>query len=128
MPQKKNPDVAELIRGKTGRVYGDLTTLLTLMKGLALTYNKDMQEDKEPLFDAYDTVFACLRLMTSECYRERRFNADRMAQSLYGDFLHRHRPRRFALASVEGGGVPFREAHEIVGGIVRDCIAKKARP
>jgi argininosuccinate lyase len=120
MPQKKNPDVAELIRGKTGRVYGDLTTLLTLMKGLALTYNKDMQEDKEPLFDAYDTVFACLRLM-ARMLQGAKFNPDRMAQSLYGDFSTAT-DLADALAS---DNVPFREAHEIVGGIVRDCLGKK---
>lgn len=120
MPQKKNPDVAELIRGKTGRVYGDLTALLTLMKGLALTYNKDMQEDKEPLFDAYDTVYACLRLMT-RMLQGAKFNPDRMAQSLYGDFS----TATDLADALAKDGVPFREAHEIVGGIVRDCIGKK---
>ena len=118
MPQKKNPDVAELIRGKTGRVYGDLITLLTLMKGLVLTYNKDMQEDKEPLFDAMDTVTACVKLM-------RRMLADveikpkRMAQSLYGDFS----TATDLADALAGTGVPFREAHEVIGKLVRDCLA-----
>jgi argininosuccinate lyase len=120
MPQKKNPDVAELIRGKTGRVYGDLTTLLTLMKGLALTYNKDMQEDKEPLFDAYDTILACLTLMT-RMLQGARFKPERMAQSLYGDFSTAT-DLADALASE---GIPFREAHEVVGIIVRESIKRK---
>jgi argininosuccinate lyase len=117
MPQKKNPDVAELVRGKTGRVYGDLVALLTLMKGLPLAYNKDMQEDKEPLFDAADTLSACLSVT---------------AAMLDGVAVDRAR----AAASLEGGhilatdladylvekGVPFREAHEVVGRIVRACV------
>jgi argininosuccinate lyase len=119
MPQKKNPDVAELIRGKTGRVYGDLLTLLTLMKGLVLAYNKDMQEDKEPLFDAYDTVFACVTLM-GRMLQDATFNSDRMGASLHGDFSTAT-DLADALAS---DGVPFREAHEIVGRVVRGCIEK----
>lgn len=120
MPQKKNPDVAELVRGKTGRVYGDLMTLLTLMKGLVLAYNKDMQEDKEPLFDAHDTVFACTTLM-SRLLADARFQTERMKQSLYGDFSTAT-DLADALAS---DGVPFREAHEIVGKLVRQCLARK---
>lgn len=119
MPQKKNPDVAELIRGKTGRVYGDLVTLLTLMKGLVLAYNKDMQEDKEPLFDAVDTARACVRLM-HRMLEGATFNADRMRQSLHGDFSTAT-DLADALAS---DGVPFREAHEIVGRVVKESIAK----
>lgn len=119
MPQKKNPDVAELIRGKTGRVYGDLTTLLTLMKGLVLTYNKDMQEDKEPLFDAADTVTLCTALM--RCMLETAsFKPDRMKEVMRGDFSTAT-DLADALAS---DGVPFREAHEIIGRIVRDCLKK----
>ncbi|MGC4046716.1 MAG: argininosuccinate lyase [Armatimonas sp.] len=119
MPQKKNPDVAELIRGKTGRVYGDLTTLLTLMKGLVLAYNKDMQEDKEPLFDAYDTVFACVTLM-ARMLKDATFNEERMGASLHGDFSTAT-DLADALAT---DGVPFREAHEVVGRVVRSCIEK----
>ena len=120
MPQKKNPDVAELIRGKTGRVYGDLTTLLTLMKGLVLTYNKDMQEDKEPLFDAADTVTLCVSLM-HRMLESAAFKPERMKQAMRGDFSTAT-DLADALAS---DGVPFREAHEIVGRIVRGCLASK---
>ncbi|HZP83168.1 MAG TPA: argininosuccinate lyase, partial [Chthonomonadaceae bacterium] len=117
MPQKKNPDVAELARGKTGRVFGDLMAILTLMKGLPLAYNKDMQEDKEPLFDATDT----LRLVIPSLQRTLStavFRADRMAAATAGDFstatdLADYLVRR---------GLPFREAHEVVGRIVRRCI------
>jgi argininosuccinate lyase len=117
MPQKKNPDVAELIRGKTGRVYGDLFTLLTLMKGLVLAYNKDMQEDKEPLFDAADTASACVRLMT-RLLAGARFRPQRMRESLRGDFS----TATDLADALAGAGVPFREAHEVVGKIVRDCL------
>ncbi len=120
MPQKKNPDVAELIRGKTARVYGDLVTLLTLMKGLVLAYNKDMQEDKEPLFDAYDTVFACVTLM-GRMLEGATFQEGRMGASLHGDFSTAT-DLADALAT---DGVPFREAHEIVGRVVRGCIEKQ---
>ncbi len=117
MPQKKNPDVAELIRGKTGRVYGDLVTLLTLMKGLVLAYNKDMQEDKEPLFDAVDTATACVRLMT-RMLGGAQFRADRMKAALRGDFS----TATDLADSLAASGVPFREAHEIVGKLVRACL------
>ena len=119
MPQKKNPDVAELIRGKTGRVYGDLVTLLTLMKGLVLTYNKDMQEDKEPLFDAFDTAHNCVMLM-GRMLESATFRADRMRQSLHGDFS----TATDLADALAGRGIPFREAHEVVGNLVRDCIEK----
>jgi argininosuccinate lyase len=119
MPQKKNPDVAELIRGKTGRVYGDLTTLLTLMKGLVLTYNKDMQEDKEPLFDAFDTTLMCVRLM-SRLFVGATWKTENMARACRGDFS----TATDLADSLAAGGVPFREAHEIIGKIVRDCIGK----
>nr|CAA9272172.1 Argininosuccinate lyase [uncultured Armatimonadetes bacterium] len=117
MPQKKNPDVAELIRGKTGRVYGDLITLLTLMKGLVLAYNKDMQEDKEPLFDTADTVSACVRLMT-RLLAGARFRPEKTGAALHGDFSTAT-DLADALAAAE---VPFREAHEIVGRLVRECL------
>ena len=118
MPQKKNPDVAELIRGKTARVYGDNLTLLTLMKGLVLAYNKDMQEDKEPLFDSFDTTLACTTLM-KRMLEAATFRPERMAGSLYGDFS----TATDLADSLAATGVPFREAHEVVGRIVRDCIA-----
>ncbi|MGC2423403.1 MAG: argininosuccinate lyase [Nitrospirota bacterium] len=117
MPQKKNPDVPELVRGKTGRVYGDLMALLTVMKGLPLAYNKDMQEDKEPVFDAADTVRGCLRAMT--------------------DIIRGMEPRREKMEAAAGEsystatdladwlakrGVPFRSAHEIVGKIVKKLV------
>jgi argininosuccinate lyase len=119
MPQKKNPDVAELIRGKTGRVYGDTMTLLTLMKGLVLAYNKDMQEDKEPLFDAYDTVLACVTLMT-RLLEGAVFKPERMKASLHGDFS----TATDLADALAASGVPFREAHEVVGKLVRDCITR----
>jgi argininosuccinate lyase len=119
MPQKKNPDVAELIRGKTGRVYGDLFSLLTLMKGLVLAYNKDMQEDKEPLFDACDTALACTTLMT-RLLAGARFRADRMQAALRGDFS----TATDLADALAAAGVPFREAHEITGRLVRDCLAQ----
>jgi argininosuccinate lyase len=120
MPQKKNPDVAELARGKTGRVYGDLISLLTLLKGLPLSYNKDMQEDKEPLFDAIDTLRLVIPAM-QKTLSTATFDRARMAQALHGDFstatdLADHLVRQ---------GMPFRDAHDIVGGIVRRCIDRK---
>lgn len=119
MPQKKNPDVAELIRGKTGRVYGDTIALLTLMKGLVLAYNKDMQEDKEPLFDAFDTVLACTTLM-GRLLEGATFKPERMKASLYGDFS----TATDLADALAADGVPFREAHEVVGRLVRKCIAE----
>jgi argininosuccinate lyase len=119
MPQKKNPDVAELIRGKTGRVYGDLVTLFTLMKGLVLAYNKDMQEDKEPLFDAHDTVFACTTLM-NRLLADAKFKPEKMKASLYGDFS----TATDLADALAAEGVPFREAHEVVGKLVRQCLEK----
>lgn len=116
MPQKKNPDVAELIRGKTGRVYGDLMALLTVMKGLPLAYNKDMQEDKEALFDAIDTVKKCLLVM-APMLATMRVNKDAMAQSARGGFINATDMADYLAAR----GVPFRRAHEIVGRLVLDC-------
>ncbi len=117
MPQKKNPDVAELARGKAGRVYGDLMALLTVMKGLPLAYNKDMQEDKEPLFDAVDT----LRLVVPAMQRTletARFQVERMAAATRGDFSTATDLADFLVRR----GLPFREAHDIVGQVVRHCI------
>jgi argininosuccinate lyase len=119
MPQKKNPDIAELIRGKTGRVYGDTITLLTIMKGLALAYNKDMQEDKEPLFDAFDTVRSCTVLMR-RMLEGASFRPERMKASMRGDFS----TATDLADALAADGVPFREAHEVIGKLVRVCIAE----
>ncbi len=117
MPQKKNPDVPELIRAKTGRVYGDLMSLLTVLKGLPLTYNKDLQEDKEPIFDAADTVLMCLKML-SLLIGSTTFNTERMKASLKGDFSNAVDLADYLVRR----GVPFRSAHEIVGRIVAYCI------
>ena len=119
MPQKKNPDIAELIRGKTGRVYGHLMGLLTSMKGLPLAYNKDMQEDKEGAFDAIDTVLDCIRLMTG-MLGAMKFNEARMRDSARGGFTN----ATDAADYLVGKGVPFRDAHGIVGQLVLMCIEK----
>ena len=111
MPQKKNPDIAELVRGKTGRVYGALMSLLTTMKGIPLAYNKDMQEDKEMAFDAMDTVKNCLTLFTG-MLRTMRFKKERFTNATdAADYL-------------VGKGVPFRDAHGIIGRLVLYCIEK----
>jgi argininosuccinate lyase len=117
MPQKKNPDVAELIRGKTGRVYGDLQALLTLMKGLPLAYNRDMQEDKIPLFDAVDTTLACLEVCAG-LVRALRPNATAMAAAA-GNLLCATDVADFLV----GKGLPFRDAHAVTGLLVRLCLA-----
>jgi argininosuccinate lyase len=113
MPQKKNPDVAELVRGKVGRVYGDLSALLTLMKGMPLTYNRDLQEDKEPLFDASDTLQLCLAVIARmiPCIR---VNAARMQEAAREGYME---ATDLADALV-ARGVPFREAHAVVGKLV----------
>ncbi|MBN1959174.1 MAG: argininosuccinate lyase [Desulfuromonadales bacterium] len=117
MPQKKNPDVPELVRGKTGRVYGNLISLLTLMKALPLAYNKDMQEDKEPLFDTIDTVKGSLKIF-----------ADMIAQmKIKGDNMRIAAARGFSTATDVADycvrkGLPFRQAHEVVGKTVRYCV------
>ncbi len=121
MPQKKNPDVAELIRGKTGRVYGDLMSLLTVMKGLPLAYNKDMQEDKEALFDAIDTVHKCL-LLTTPMLKTMEVRKDNMAKGARGGFTNATDVADYLAKR----GVPFREAHEIVGRLVLYCTQKQA--
>lgn len=119
MPQKKNPDIAELVRGKTGRVYGALMSLLTTMKGIPLAYNKDMQEDKEMAFDAMDTVKNCLTLFTG-MLRTMRFKKERMAESAMNGFTN----ATDAADYLVGKGVPFRDAHGIIGRLVLYCIEK----
>jgi argininosuccinate lyase len=116
MPQKKNPDFAELVRGKTGRVLGDLQSLLVTLKGLPLAYNKDMQEDKEPAFDAIDTLAASLRAM-SGMLDTMRVNADTMAAGARGGFMAATDLADYLV----GKGVPFRQAHETVGRLVLSC-------
>ena len=113
MPQKKNPDIAELIRGKSGRVYGSLISLLTTMKGLPLAYNKDMQEDKEMSFDAIDTVKSLIKLM-SGMLSSMKFNHERMAKSARGGFTNATDAADYLVKK----NVPFRDAHEIVGRLV----------
>ena len=119
MPQKKNPDAAELVRGKTGRVYGDLMALLTVMKGLPLAYNKDMQEDKEQVFDAVDTVQKCL-LVVEPMLRTMKVNKEVMAQGAKGGFTNATDLADYLAKK----NVPFREAHEIVGKLVLYCSKK----
>ena len=117
MPQKKNPDVAELIRGKTGRVYGDLLALLTTMKGLPLAYNKDMQEDKEALFDARDTLAQALPMFT-QMLQTACFRPDVMARGAAGGFTN----ATDAADYLVGQGMPFRQAHEVIGKLVLHCL------
>lgn len=119
MPQKKNPDIAELVRGKTGRVYGALTSILTTMKGIPLAYNKDMQEDKELTFDAYDTVKGCLALFNG-MLKTITFHKDIMEQSAKHGFTN----ATDAADYLVNHGVPFRDAHGIVGRLVLYCIDK----
>lgn len=120
MPQKKNPDIAELVRGKTGRVYGALVSLLTTMKGIPLAYNKDMQEDKELTFDAIDTVKGCLSLFTG-MIKTTKFNKDIMAESAMNGFTN----ATDAADYLVNRGVPFRDAHGIIGKLVLYCIEKQ---
>lgn len=117
MPQKKNPDLAELVRGKTGRVYGDLFSLLTVMKALPLAYNKDLQEDKEALFDAVDTVKKCLIVM-APMLRTARFQTQRMAAAAQEGFTNATDLADYLAAR----GLPFRDAHAVVGQAVLHCI------
>jgi len=120
MPQKKNPDVAELIRGKTGRVYGDLFAVLTLLKGLPMTYNRDLQEDKEPLFDAVDTVKSCLSIFC-EMINNTRFHSAKMAASASKGFSTATEIAEYLVEKK----VPFRRAHDITGKIVAYCLRQK---
>ena len=116
MPQKRNPDLAELIRGKTGRLNGNLVALLTILKGLPMTYNRDLQEDKEPLFDSIDTIKLSLEGM-EEMIRTMTVNSERMGKSVYSNFSTATDFADYLVMK----GVPFRQSHEIVGNIVRFC-------
>jgi argininosuccinate lyase len=120
MPQKKNPDVAELIRSKTGKVYGNLLSLLTVMKGLPLSYNRDLQEDKIPVFETADTIKACLTVLI-EMLPRIQFNKQRM-QECAGDGYATATDLAEYLVKM---GIPFRKAHEITGKIVLYCLKKK---
>lgn len=120
MPQKKNPDIPELIRGKSGRVVGSLMSLLTLVKGLPLTYNRDLQEDKEPVFDAVDTVSASLSIM-AELMANLKFKTERMRAATATGFMTATDLADYLVVK----DVPFREAHGIVGRIVGYCLEKK---
>ncbi|MDD3867915.1 MAG: argininosuccinate lyase [Eubacteriales bacterium] len=120
MPQKKNPDVAELVRGKTGRVFGGLQTLLTMMKGLPLAYNKDMQEDKEAIFDALDTVHLCLPAF-SGLLRTMTVHPGRMAEAAAGGFTNATDLADYLVRQ----GLPFRSAHEVSGRLVAHCLEQR---
>ena len=120
MPQKKNPDIAELVRGKTGRVYGALMALLTTMKGIPLAYDKDMQEDKEVSFDAIDTVSDSLKLFTG-MISTMSFNTDIMKKSAENGFTNATDAADYLVKK----GVPFRDAHTITGRLVLKCISEK---
>lgn len=119
MPQKKNPDIAELVRGKSGRVFGDLTTLLTVMKGIALAYNKDMQEDKEAIFDAVDTVKMCLNAFTP-MIDTMTVLKDNMRRAAAGGFINATDCADYLV----GKGLPFRDAYKCTGELVALCIDK----
>ena len=121
MPQKKNPDMAELVRGKTGRVYGDLMSLLTTLKGLPLAYNKDMQEDKESVFDACDTVIMCLRIFDG-MISSMAVNADNMKRAAQKGFINATDLADYLVRK----GLPFRSAYKISGQIVSECLKKDA--
>jgi argininosuccinate lyase len=117
MPQKKNPDFAELVRGKTGRVTGNLLSLLTILKGIPYAYDRDLQEDKEALFDSLDTVKACLRMFRG-MMESASFNTERMEAACSGGFLEATDAAEYLVCK----GLPFRKAHEAAALIVRDCI------
>ena len=117
MPQKKNPDITELVRGKTGRVYGDLMTLLTAMKALPLAYNKDMQEDKEALFDAIDTAALCLEVL-APMLRTAAFHPENMRKAAAGGFINATDCADYLVSK----GIPFRDAYGITGALVRACV------
>lgn len=119
MPQKKNPDVPELIRGKTGRVYGHLLSLLTTLKGLPLSYNRDLQEDKEPLFDALDTVTTSVTIY-AELMAQLTLRSQTMKEAVSQGFLLATELADYLVQK----GMPFRESHHVVGNLVRECIAK----
>jgi len=117
MPQKKNPDIAELVRGKTARVYGDLVAIMTLLKGLPMTYNRDLQEDKEPLFDAVDTTKSCLMIFT-QMLANTKFQVEKMRVAAEDGFCAATDIAEYLVKK----GVAFRQAHEIVGRIVAYCL------
>ncbi len=117
MPQKKNPDFAELIRGRTGKVYGNLISLLTMMKGLPLSYNRDMQEDKASLFEAYDTALSCVRVFT-RMISTANWNVERMAASCVGGHANATDLADYLVRK----GLSFRTAHAVAAGVVRECI------
>ena len=119
MPQKKNPDMAELIRGKTGRVYGNLIGLLTVLKGTPLTYNKDMQEDKEGMFDTLETIVGSLKIFEG-MVRTMKINTKRLHAAVHSDFSNATELADYLAAK----GMPFREAHEVTGKLVFTCIQK----
>lgn len=119
MPQKKNPDMAELVRGKTGRVYGNLMSILTVMKGLPLAYNKDMQEDKEGIFDSFDTVLACLPIFTA-MLTTMKVNQDNMLSAANKGFINATDCADY----LTNKGMPFRDAYKITGKLVAHCIEK----
>jgi len=119
MPQKRNPDAAELIRGKTGRVYGDLISLLTTMKGIPLAYNKDMQEDKEPFFDSVDTVLKCIKVM-NEMLGSLKIKKDNMHNAVKRGFLNATEAADYLVKK----GMAFRDAHAVIGTIVINCEKK----
>ncbi|MBI4515787.1 MAG: argininosuccinate lyase [Deltaproteobacteria bacterium] len=117
MPQKKNPDVAELVRGKTGRLYGNLMALLTVMKGLPLSYNRDLQEDKEAVFDSFDTLSGSLKIFTA-MVPHLQINAERMQRAAQAGFTLATELADYLVTK----GVPFRDAHGVVGAVVRHCL------
>lgn len=119
MPQKRNPDAAELVRGKTGRVYGSLMTILTVMKGIPLAYNKDMQEDKEPFFDAYDTVLSCIKIMTG-VITTLKVKSENTLNAVKKGFLNATEAADYLV----GKGMAFRDAHKVIGEIVLFCEEK----
>jgi len=121
MPQKKNPDLAELIRGKAGRVYGALVALLTAVKGLPLSYNKDLQEDKEAVFDALDTANLCLDVLPP-MLETAKFFPGRMREAAAAGFLNATDLADYLV----GKGVPFRDAYQVSGALVRLCVEKGA--
>lgn len=120
MPQKKNPDIPELVRGKTGRVFGNLQAMLVILKGIPLAYNKDLQEDKEGLFDTVNTVSGCLEAMTILLREGIEFQPQRLAEAVASDFSNATDVADY-LASK---GVPFREAYNLVGKVVRTSLAQ----
>jgi len=121
MPQKKNPDVPELIRGKTGRVYGHLQALLTMVKGVPLAYNKDFQEDKEPIFDTVETLTSCIRAMTILINEGIEFNIKNLSDSVENDFSNATDLADYLV----GKHVPFRTAYQVVGQMVKYCLERK---